>query len=215
MKTEEVRHMLASYYDGTATCDEVDALKRYFVEADSVPDDLKADAAVFRALASCESARVPGDLGQRIIDSTVGSRRPARFVARRVIAVAASVALIISLGLAFLNDSPAGAPLDTAPADTMAQRYVAEVDTEALQVTEVVTTQPEMIAVETVAPDDATAGRYTELTDSAAVVEMTMRIMADFETTMEKARLSMRHTEMALAMLRDPLKANDIRKLYD
>lgn len=101
MINDRIRQLLARYYDGVSTPEETKELKDFFCQAKNVPEDLGADAAIFKAMAQIEAkeCKVPENLKERIIASTTGRRRPS-FSWRSAISVAASLAVLIALGVA-------------------------------------------------------------------------------------------------------------------
>lgn len=99
----DIRRLLHKWYDGTATPAEATALEQWFVDRDDIPADLRADAALFRAIATGRREAdddVPSDLEQRILRATVG-RRPQNIFRQRLSA-AAAVALLLLAGAALL-----------------------------------------------------------------------------------------------------------------
>lgn len=106
MTIEIIRNLLTRYYGGLTTPAETGALKDFFRNTDGIPDDLKADAAVFRAIDAREETEiaVPEDLKAEIIASTVGSRSRT-FSWRAAVGIAASLAVLIALSLALIRPS--------------------------------------------------------------------------------------------------------------
>lgn len=214
MNIDKIRHLLASYYDGTATGAEVNALKRYFVEAEDIPDDLRLDATIFRAMASADAPAVPADLEQKIIDSTIGSHRRSRFLNWRVIvSAAASLALLLSLGLAFLPEKSVDEPAEnTYLASSILPKEEAVIQTEVIET--VITPEPQERVVQQPAPraKRPASGSYREITDSAQVVEITSRVLAKLDASFNKLENGVKKTEIAAAIIANPF---DLNKLSD
>lgn len=106
MTIDNIRDLLARFYEGLTTPAETGALKDFFRNTHDIPDDLKADAAVFRTIDAREETEiaVPEDLKAKIIASTVGSRRRT-FSWRPAVGIAASLAVIIALSIALIRPS--------------------------------------------------------------------------------------------------------------
>ncbi len=96
MNITQVRTLLNNFYDGTSTEEQEQALRDYFASTTDLPDDLRADADIFRAMSATHT--VPADLEQRIIRATTGRRRFTLKLAASAIGIAASFALIIAIG---------------------------------------------------------------------------------------------------------------------
>ena len=211
MNIDKVRLLLASYYDGAATGAEVNALMRYFVEANDVPEDLRVDAAIFRAMASTPSVVVPSDLEQKIIESTIGSRSRRRFLNWRVaVSAAASLALLLSLGMAFMHNKPVDEPVEnTLFASSFPTEEEVVVNTESIE--------PESVPVRQVHPVQAKVAQhrpasdaYREITDSAQVVEITTRLLAKLDASFNKVEYGVKKTEIAAAIIANPFNANKL-----
>lgn len=111
----DIRRLLHKWYDGTATPDEADALERWFVDRDDIPADLRADAALFRAIASGRSnaaTDVPADLEQRILRDTI-ARRPRRILWQRLSAAAAVALLLITAAALVFVPTPKAIETET------------------------------------------------------------------------------------------------------
>lgn len=209
MNTEEIRHLLSTYYDGKASAAEIGELKRYFTANREVPDDLKADACMFRAMAAYKAPAVPDDLKQRIVSATTGRRRNIFRLLRPALAAAASVALIVSLSFMFMRNNGAD-PAEEAPQlawTEITEPVPAPQMPEAVTKTEPVTTPPAKTVHRAVSRP-----RYREITDSAEVVEMTVRLLAKVDATLAKMEDNVQLTATALAMVSNPLRANEIQK---
>ena len=95
MTIDRIRQLLVRYYEGQTTPAETKVLKEFFRVAKDIPEDLTADAAVFRAMSACDATDcvVPEDLKARIVAATVGSRK--RFFNWKAAAgIAASLAVL-------------------------------------------------------------------------------------------------------------------------
>lgn len=92
MTNSLIRKYLDSFYDGTSTPAQEEALRSYFLSATDVAEEFRTDAMMFRAMA--QEISVPDNLKDRILDATV-RRRHIRRWSIASIAAAAAVALII------------------------------------------------------------------------------------------------------------------------
>lgn len=111
----DIRRLLHKWYDGTATPDEAAALEQWFVDRDDIPADLRADAAVFRAIAAARfdaAADVPSDLEQRILRATVG-RRPQNIWWQRLSAAAAVALLLLAAAALVFVPAPRAIEAET------------------------------------------------------------------------------------------------------
>lgn len=211
MNIDKIRHLLASYYDGTATGAEVNALKRYFVEAEDIPDDLRLDATIFRAMAAADAPAVPADLEQRIIDSTIGSHRRSRFLNWRVVvSAAASLALLLSLGLAFLPEQSVDEPAEKTYLASSVLPKEEAVQAEVIET--VITPEPQVRVAQQQAPraKQSASGSYREITDSAQVVEITSRVLAKLDASFNKLENGVKKTEIAAAIIANPFELNKL-----
>ena len=55
MTIDRIRQLLVRYYEGQTTPAETKVLKEFFRVAKDIPEDLTADAAVFRAMSACDA----------------------------------------------------------------------------------------------------------------------------------------------------------------
>lgn len=104
MTIDRIRQLLVRYYEGQTTPAETKVLKEFFRAAKDIPEDLTADAAVFRAMSACDETDcvVPEDLKARIVAATVGSRK--RFFNWKAAAgIAASLAVLVSVATALIS----------------------------------------------------------------------------------------------------------------
>ena len=104
MTIDRIRQLLVRYYEGQTTPAETKVLKEFFRVAKDIPEDLTADAAVFRAMSACDATDcvVPEDLKARIVAATVGSRK--RFFNWKAAAgIAASLAVLVSVATALIS----------------------------------------------------------------------------------------------------------------
>ena len=223
MTIDNVCSLLARYYEGEATAEEVAALGEFFSHSEAVPDDLAVDAAIFRALAEAHEAEiaVPEGLRERIVAATVGSRsRRSRFLwLKPALAVAASLAVAITAGVGLLQigssaPSDASDMLATA-ADTVHTIVVAEIEpdkvSDVAMVAEAPVAKPAPRRRKAVkAAPGAPVVQYTrEVTDPAEAAEVIQEVFAMLQRSREasEARLQacMESTGDAMAAVRDPL----------
>lgn len=223
MTIDNVRSLLARYYEGDTTAEEVAALGEFFSHSEAVPDDLAVDAAIFRALAEAYEAEiaVPEGLRERIVAATVGSRsRRSRFLwLKPALAVAASLAVAITAGVGLLQigssaPSDASDMLATA-ADTVHTIVVAEIEpdkvSDVAMVAEAPVAKPAPRRRKAVkAAPGAPVAQYTrEVTDPAEAAEVIQEVFAMLQRSREasEARLQacMESTGEAMAAVRDPL----------
>ncbi len=111
MNTDKLTQLLEAFYDGTTTIEEEQELYQYFTSAD-VPEELEAEKRVFLGLynlSADDDIEVPSSLSNKLsslIDDLSEKEKPKRrsIMIRRVSAIAASLLLLISVGLFILND---------------------------------------------------------------------------------------------------------------
>lgn len=243
MNIDNIRHLLAAYYDGTATGAEVNALKRYFMEAQDIPEDLRVDAAIFRAMSEQTPAEVPTNLKQRIIDATTGAKPRRRFklIPRAAVAAAASLALLIAAAMLLTGQNE---PKDDTRLAVVTPGTVTTVtpDTPVTTVTEIsyidnsdapksqpdrqtnpgqteakalAQTQAKAQVKPSVKEQTKTRDPYREVTDSEQVVEITQDILDKLTESLSLANKGVRHTHVAMAIVRNPLDASKIRNEYN
>lgn len=110
---DEINRLLEAYYDGKTSIGQEKLLCDFFGSEGVIPEELEADKQLFDALAAVDLAKmtVPEDLEERIvahIDNLESRERRAgkgwikRFAA---ISVAASVIVILALGLGFVAEN--------------------------------------------------------------------------------------------------------------
>ena len=113
MKSEkEIRLLLNKFYEGTSSDEDERLLMEFFAENDSLPDDLKADKEVFSLLKEtadgigCETDVPEGfaDELSMLIDNENAKNHRKAFLSRwrSAIAFAASVCLILVIGIHFM-----------------------------------------------------------------------------------------------------------------
>lgn len=223
MTTEKVRQLLARYYDGSATADETDALMRYFMETTDVEPDLAADAAIFRALGRRTPSAPPVGLEERILDATVRAPRRRPFPRLKIfLAAAACLALIFTLAWTFIphGGKSAEAPLTASVVKTAVKAEApAALPAAQSQLAAVVAEKPhEIRRSKTVAPAPPVAetesGHYREVTDSAEVTELAIMLLAHLDASLSYTRSGMERTQMAVEVISDPLRANEIIESY-
>ena len=127
-----IKQLLDRFYSGSATADEEARLRQYF-SGDNTDPQFDDDKIFIISLSKGPDVEVPSDLEQRLsqaIDSwqlaEVSHPRPLRrkrSLLRPVIGIAASIALLVGLGLKFYNPSP------TVPADTFSDPAEAYAET--------------------------------------------------------------------------------------
>lgn len=114
----EIRRLIARYYDGSCSPDEELELEEYFcLTPDSeLPDDLRADAAMFRALAmagSSDDIELPAGLDERLDAVTADAPVRRKPLIIRYLSIAAAAAVVIVIGISLLTLSrPAEQPAD-------------------------------------------------------------------------------------------------------
>lgn len=223
MTTEKVRQLLARYYDGIATADETDALMRYFMETAHVEPDLAADAAIFRALARRSPSAPPAGLRERILDSTVRAPRRRSFPHLKVfLAAAACLALIFTLAMSIFK--PVGKPVEAPLTASVVKPAVkteapAVIPAAAPEPAAAVTEKPRVMrhaaSTASVAPAAETESvNYREVTDPAEATDVAMRLLACLDATLSDAGVGMERTQMAVEVINDPLRANEIIESY-
>lgn len=112
----EIRRLIARYYDGSCSPDEELELEEYFcLTTDSeLPDDLRADAAMFRALAMAadsDDIELPAGLDERLDAVTADAPVRRKTVIIRYLSIAAAAAVVIAIGISLLTLSrPAEQP---------------------------------------------------------------------------------------------------------
>lgn len=104
----QIRRLIARYYDGSCSPDEELKLEEYFcLTTDSeLPDDLRADAAMFRALSmtcSSDDIELPTGLDERLDAVTDNSRVRRKPVIIRYLSLAAAAALVLTVGIGLLT----------------------------------------------------------------------------------------------------------------
>lgn len=104
----EIRRLIARYYDGSCSPDEELELEEYFcLTPDSeLPDDLRADAAMFRALAMAagsDDIELPAGLDERLDAVTADAPVRRKTVIIRYLSIAAAAAVVIVIGISLLT----------------------------------------------------------------------------------------------------------------
>lgn len=179
----EIRRLIDRYYDGSCSPDEELELEEYFcLTTDSeLPDDLHAEAAMFRALAMAadsDDIELPAGLDERLNAVTADAPVRRKPVIIRYLSIAAAAAVVIAIGISLLTLSrPAEQPADE-------QMIAANGST-------TVAVAPDTL---TEAPADSAAVFVKAVTDETD----TYRVIDDPE---EAARI----TSEALSLLRDKM----------
>lgn len=215
MNIDEIRLLLDRYYDGTATDSEIDALTRYFVGTHRIPADMRADQAIFRAMASHSQPGMPTDLQRKIVAATYGDS--SRTLRRRwtfALTAAATILLVLAIGLSYFTEKPTPDTPQIAvstvrnPGPGVSQEIscpqeVSHADT--------IKTLPKIHRERKEEPvmEMNPSSNFREVTDSAEVVEITSRIFAILDKSLSKTEAGVKQTEMAFALLSDPLGANE------
>lgn len=179
----EIRRLIDRYYDGSCSPDEELKIEEYFcLTPDSeLPDDLRADAAMFRALAMAagsDDIELPTGLDERLDAVTADAPVRRKPVIIRYLSIAAAAALVLTVGIGLLTLSR--------PAEQ--------------------TTHEQMIAVNgpavvKVAPD--TLAEAT--TDSTSVFVEAVSGEADSYRVVDDPEEAARITSEALSLLRDKM----------
>ncbi len=113
MNINDARRKLELFYNGTSTPEDIDDLQRFFAEANSIPSDMEADAAIFIGSIS-ESLHIPApeeiftedflsEIDQAVKTETRRSRIFRRVIWSTSIAAASLVAVLMFRSS---NDSP-------------------------------------------------------------------------------------------------------------
>ena len=111
----EIRRLLDRYYEGDTTESEETLLRDYFAQSEVDPD-LEDDRLLFEAMTGdvCKAPEVPAGLERLLSDSIdswqrsecrqAQSRRVLRFIPwRQPVSIAASVAVLLGLGIMFIH----------------------------------------------------------------------------------------------------------------
>ena len=95
-----VRVLLDKWYDGTATAADEDALTLYFTTSEDIPEDLRADAAVFALpteKSQSMSEDIPSDLMAQVNGEKARKRRHAFWYTAASAAACACIAMVLGL----------------------------------------------------------------------------------------------------------------------
>lgn len=133
MKKEEIENILARFYEGQTSEEEEETLRRFFLAADNLPDDLQAERDLFLSMRgnSKEDILVPEELEETLealIDRKVSVLRRHWL---RWGSIAASFLLLVSLGV--LLSAPGQEPKDTFTDPEDAHRALQAIFTEMSQ----------------------------------------------------------------------------------
>lgn len=215
MNRDRLRTLLDAYYDGSATTAQVDELKRYFSSATvgDVPQEFAPDAAVFRALARMADAHAVPPVGMeaRILAATVGKPRRKFLLLRRWAAVAASVAALIAVAVFLLPrpEMPQEADVLIAGGGEEIRTGLSVVDTLSMAAANDLAADTVRVGkARVVTPRQIAARQTVELTDSAAAVDATFRVLARLRRTLGKTADGVEHAEMAAAIIKNPMSNN-------
>lgn len=98
---DKIKELLELYYQAQTTPEQEQQLTEYLLANRSLPDELKDDAQMFRAMVEMKNMRImPEGFEQRLIDATCGAQKPrrrARFLFPAVTAAAAAIAIAVVL----------------------------------------------------------------------------------------------------------------------
>lgn len=215
MNRDRLRTLLDAYYDGSATPAQVDELKHYFSSAATgdVPQEFAPDAAIFRALARMADARAvpPAGMEVRILAATVGKPRRKFLLLRRWAAVAASVAALIAVAVYLLPrpEMPQEADVLIAGGGEEIRTGLSVVDTLSMAAANDLAADTVRVGkARVVTPRQIAARQTVELTDSAAAVDATFRVLARLRRTLGKTADGVEHAEMAAAIIKNPMSNN-------
>lgn len=75
MTEQELKTSLDAFYAGESTPEMEQELTRYFISATNVPDEFRADAAMFCAIHQSRAGSTPDSLETRIMNATVNRRK--------------------------------------------------------------------------------------------------------------------------------------------
>lgn len=99
---QHIKHLLQRFYDGTSTVEEEQRLCDYFCNADNVPKELETDKKMFRHLSECNAKVMPSeDFKQRLLSALDAHTKRSKIRWKRFTAVAASVAILVGIGITF------------------------------------------------------------------------------------------------------------------
>ncbi len=106
----QINHLLTRYYEGKTSIDEEKLLIKYFSTEQNVPEHLSIDKEMFLSLANVKNdIDIPVELEQNISSTIDRLYRQERFNQRRfiryTISIAASLLLVIGIGIHFLVPS--------------------------------------------------------------------------------------------------------------
>lgn len=177
---QEIRTLLNLYYEAQTSPEQERVLADFFMKAESIPDDLKDDARLFRAMAAqADKVVVPEGFEQRLISATCGKAKSKRLPRILYWTSAAAAAIVIAVIVVRWQPEqqsqpqpvPAVEPIAEAP--IVAEVLAAPVDTAEDAVPAAYIAQNEKPAKQTVPkPAEAEPSPYIEIAsaDSAATV---------------------------------------------
>lgn len=136
----EIRRLLDRYYEGDTTESEENLLRDYFAQSEVDPD-LEDDRLLFEAMTgdACKAPELPAGL-ERLLSDSIDSwqrsecrqappRRVLRFIPwRRPVSIAASVAVLLGLGIMFIHIHSHGD--NSVPTDTFTDPQEAYAETQ-------------------------------------------------------------------------------------
>lgn len=234
MNTDDIRNILERFYDGAASPGEIEQVRNYFAGAEEIPADLRANAAMFRAM-NCAISRpeelpVPADLKKRILAATVGAapvRR--RFGWKISLAAAAAAAVVITVATLIFNmprtdasgdrtfiagSSSSTASDNSASVKTDTAAFLPPIADENLSAEKHVAQSVPQVkrgkrthnaSLGTIIREESLAANYREVTDSAEAVQITNSILATLAENLAKAENGINESEAAMRSVRERL----------
>lgn len=218
MNIDKIRLLLDAYYDGSASGADIDALKRFFADTTDIPDDLKVDAAIFKAMSKHVPASAPDHLRQRIIDATIGARPRRPLLYRRIVpAAAACAAIAIAVGSLLMSDKTDVSPITDSYTNASTNASYPDSVATRLATTAEPVAENHAAAGQThtpasdCSPQATTNNGYTEVTDSIQIIQITTRVLEKINAALNSADNGVKHAKIAMAIIADPLHANEIK----
>lgn len=213
MNIKELDRLLELFYSGDSTPEQEDRLACLLSRREDIPQGYEDDARVVAALREAK-ASVPADLEQRILASTVErGHRPERLNWRAVAALAASVAVLVVLGISVLFSGREETAVEGYVEVLVAQEPVkvifAEVDDEATAVEAKPVVEPRQSGAEvkTVA---APAPRHREIDDPEEAAALMQAVVAKLGNTLAMADKGIQTAYTATEIMANPIGAAQI-----
>lgn len=220
-----IRVLLERYYDGTATPSEQNVISDYFRTSTDIPEDLSADAEIFRAIGdlkslSSEDMVPPADLEARLLGIVDRSRH--HFSYKTLIwslSAAAAIALLISVGWRMVNGGDRDLMLsderllaemahdvDTLTTDgsySPADLLSGDVSTAPLHREEARQIRPELNSHDSNVAD--TGDGYIDITDSIEAKRIASEVLELLAYNMDRATESINETEDKIISINNTL----------